>query len=40
MYKPHGNFKASYISVLNHWKIFETALTAESNEQAGITLSI
>ena len=24
--KPHGNFKASYISVLNHWKIFETTL--------------
>ena len=36
-YKPQGNFKASYISVLNHWKIFETTLTTESNEQNQIT---
>ena len=28
---PHGNFKASYISVLNNWKIFKTNLTTESN---------
>ena len=35
--KPHGNFKASYISVLNHWKIFETTLTTESNERNQIT---
>ena len=26
-----ANFKASYISVLNHWKTFETTLTTESN---------
>ena len=36
-YKPRGNFKANYISVLNHWKIFETTLTTESNEQNQIT---
>ena len=26
-------YKASYISVLNHWKTFEITLTIESNEQ-------
>ena len=26
-----ANFKASYISVLNHWKTFEATLTTESN---------
>ena len=30
--KPHdGSFKASYISVFNHWKTLETSLTTESN---------
>ena len=36
-YKPHGNFNANYVSVLNHWKIFETTLTTESNEGNQIT---
>ena len=35
--KPHGNFKASYISVLNYWKTFETTLTTKSNERNQIT---
>ena len=29
--------QATYVSVLNHWKIFETTLTTESNEQNQIT---
>ena len=33
----HGNFKGRYISVLNHWKTFETTLTTEWNERNQIT---
>ena len=29
--------KANYISVLNHWKIFEKTLTTESNERNQMT---
>ena len=32
-----ANFKATYISVLNHWKTFETTFTTESNERNKIT---
>ena len=32
-----ADFKASYISALNHWKTFETTLTTESNERNQIT---
>ena len=31
------NFKATYISVLNHWKTLETTLTTESNERNQMT---
>ena len=34
-HKLHSNFKTSYISVLNHWKIFETSFTTESNNLPG-----
>ena len=35
--KPYGNCKASYISVLDHWKTLETTFTMESNERNQMT---
>ena len=32
-----ANFKATYISALNHCKTFETTLTTKSNERNQIT---
>ena len=35
--KPHSSFKASYISVFNHWKTLKTTLITKSNERNQMT---
>ena len=35
--RVHDSFEASYINLVNHWKIFETTFTTQLNEWNQIT---